>query len=47
MWEEDFEYKHWRHEVNYDTIKDYPRLLAQAVNQSIIHTKQFKTLIES
>jgi hypothetical protein len=43
--ENDFDIQHWRHEKNFNTIKDYPNLIYQAINDGIKHGNQFKTKI--
>lgn len=43
MWENNFSIKHWRHEVNFNTIKDYPNLILQGVNQGLQHSIKFKS----
>lgn len=45
LWENDFNIQHWRHEKNFNTIKDYPNLIYQAINDGIKHSNQFKTKI--
>ena len=43
MWENDFEIQHWQHEKNFTTIKDYPNLILNGINQGLRHSINFKS----
>ena len=42
LWQDDFLIKHYEHEKNFNTIKDYPNLMAKAINEGIYNSLRFK-----
>jgi predicted SAM-dependent methyltransferase len=42
LWEDDFLITHYEHEKNFNTIKDYPNLMAKAINEGIYNSLRFK-----
>ena len=45
MWENDFEIQHWQHEKNFTTIKDYPNLILNGINQGLQHSINFRSKV--
>jgi len=42
LWQDDFLITHYEHEKNFNTIKDYPNLMAKAINEGIYNSLKFK-----
>jgi ubiquinone/menaquinone biosynthesis C-methylase UbiE len=42
LWSDDFSITHYEHEKNFNTVKDYPNLLAKSINEGISNSMAFK-----